>query len=256
MTLNQKISTFADLHQSGKPLVLYNIWDAGSAKVLAEAGATALATGSWSVAGAQGYADGEALPLEFLLRIIQRIVESVDIPLSIDFEGGYAIAPDALAENVSKLIDLGVVGINFEDQRVGADGLYGLEEQVKRLGAIRQQADQQSENWFINARTDVFLKQADPERHAALVPEAIERGLAYAEAGGSGFFVPGLRNTALLAEICSAVPLPVNAMAAGKSPSLAEIAVTGVARISHGPGPFRASCTDLANRYAKIMQVI
>ena len=256
MTLNQKNSTFTALHQPSKPLVLYNIWDAGSAKVLEEAGATALATGSWSVAGAQGYADGEVLPLDFLLRIVQRIVECVDIPLSVDFEGGYALAPDALAENTAKLIALGVAGINFEDQQVGAAGLHSIEDQVKRLGAIRQQADQQCENWFINARTDVFLKQANPELHADLRPQAIERGLAYADAGSSGFFVPGLKNTALLAEICSAVPLPVNAMAAGASPSLAEIAATGVARISHGPGPFRASCADLANRYAKIMQAL
>lgn len=248
----QQCQHFSSLHQPGKPLVLYNIWDAGSANVLQAAGATALATGSWSVAEAQGYGDGEKLPLNFLIQIIERIVACVDIPLSVDFEGGYASEPAAVAENVTRLIEVGAVGINFEDQRVGGEGLHSLEEQIKRIAAIRQEADKTSEHWFINTRTDVFLKESDPANHAALVAEAIARGQAYAEAGGSGFFVPGLQNLDLLAEICAAVNLPVNAMAKAGGPTVSELAAAGVGRISYGPGPFRLACSDLAARYAEV----
>ncbi|MGB0865461.1 MAG: isocitrate lyase/PEP mutase family protein, partial [Granulosicoccaceae bacterium] len=149
MTLQQRCEQFHSLHQPNNPLVLYNIWDAASAKTIEAAGAQALATGSWSVAGAQGYADGEALPLDFLIQLVERIVASVSLPLSVDFEGGYAVAPDAVAENVAKLIAVGVVGVNLEDQRIGEGSLYSLEEQTRRLAAIRAEADRSSEKWFI-----------------------------------------------------------------------------------------------------------
>ena len=124
---NKKAQDFAALHVPGNPLVLYNIWDAGSAAALAKAGAVAVATGSWSVAEAQGYGDGEQLPLSHLVQIVERIAQTVDVPLSVDFEGGYAIGGAELTENVARIVAAGAVGINFEDQIVGGTGLYPIE---------------------------------------------------------------------------------------------------------------------------------
>ncbi|MEO1611169.1 MAG: isocitrate lyase/phosphoenolpyruvate mutase family protein, partial [Pseudomonadota bacterium] len=119
MSQSEKAARFAALHREGDPVVLYNIWDAGGAKALAEAGAPAVATGSWSVAAAHGYGDGEAIPLDLVLTIVGRIAATVDIPLTVDFEGAYAVDPSEAAENVRKLIRAGAVGINFEDRIVG-----------------------------------------------------------------------------------------------------------------------------------------
>lgn len=238
--MQDKVNHFRALHQPGNPIVLYNIWDAGSAKAVADAGAHALATGSWSVAAAQGYSDGEVLPLDMLAQIAGRIVASVDLPLSVDFEGGYAVDADAVARNVAQIAAVGAVGINFEDQIVGAAGLHSQEVQVARIAAAKRGGG----GLFINARTDVFLQEPDHTRHAGLVAQAIARGQAYAAAGADGFFVPGLVDPALIGQICAAVDVPVNAMRMGDL-KIADLAAAGVARISHGPGPYRAAMAAL-----------
>ncbi|HKR23657.1 MAG TPA: isocitrate lyase/phosphoenolpyruvate mutase family protein, partial [Allosphingosinicella sp.] len=119
-----KFETFAALHVPGEPLILYNAWDAGSAKVVAEAGARAIATGSASVAAAHGYDDAEGLPLALALANAERVVAAVELPVTIDFEGGYAVAPEGVAANMAKLAATGAVGCNFEDQIVGGEGLH------------------------------------------------------------------------------------------------------------------------------------
>lgn len=245
---SDKAETFARLHVPGNPVIIYNVWDAGSAAAVAAAGARAIGTGSWSVAAAQGHGDGEGLPLSLLEAIVARIVASVPLPVSIDFEGAYAEAPDAAAANVSRLIELGVVGINFEDQVVAAgNAIHAIDQQQARIRAIRSQAQARLPGFFINTRTDLFL-QAPVEEHAGLVEAAIERGQAYAEAGGSGFFVPGLADPDAIGRICAAVPLPVNIMASTRTPEMATLCDLGVARISHGPGPFRAAMAELTER--------
>ena len=115
MTQIEKAKTFHGLHVKGDPLMLYNIWDAGTAKAVVEAGAKALATGSWSVAEAQGYGDGEAIPLDHVCHNIERILSVSELPLTVDFEGGYARAPEDVAAHVARLMEMGVIGINVED---------------------------------------------------------------------------------------------------------------------------------------------
>lgn len=233
-----RFEEFAALHMPGAPLVLVNVWDAGSARAVAAAGAKAIATGSASVAAANGYSDAEALPLDLALGNARRIVGAVDLPVSIDFEGGYAVAPDAVASNVAVLAATGAVGCNFEDQVIGGSGMHAPEVQAARIAAIRATT---GPDFFINARTDTFL-QAAPETHdAAKVDDAIARAHAYAAAGASGFFVPGLADLDLLARVCRESPLPVNFMAFPGAPDAAAVAAAGVARISHGPFPFRAA---------------
>ena len=249
MTQAEKARQFAQLHKPGAPLVLYNIWDAGGAKAVAEAGAKAVATGSWSVAAAQGYGDGEKMPLEFVLQIIERIAATVEVPVTLDFEGGYAESPEELAANIARVIESGAIGINFEDQVVGGTGLHPQEVQAKRIAAIRQAAEAAGVPLFINARTDLFLKEKDQSKHAGLVAEAMDRAGTYAEAGASGFFVPGLVSPQLISEICKATSLPVNIMMREGAPSIEELGTLGVGRISFGPGPYFTAMKDLADRF-------
>ncbi|WP_423601673.1 isocitrate lyase/phosphoenolpyruvate mutase family protein [Sphingomonas sp. MS122] len=233
---------FAALHVPREPLVLFNIWDAGSARAVAAAGARAVATGSASVAMANGFADGQAVPLDLVLDIAARIVAAVAVPVTIDFEGGYAVEPEAAAANVARLAATGAVGCNFEDQVVGGEGIHPCAFQAERIAAIRAAA---GPAFFINARTDIFL-QAKPDTHdEAKVDAAIERAHAYAAAGANGLFVPGLANLELLARVCWESPLPVNFMAFPGAPDAAAVAQAGVARISHGPFPYRAAMQGL-----------
>lgn len=233
-----KAETFHELHKKGEPVILFNIWDAGSAKTIAESGAKAIATGSWSVAAANGFADGEEMPLDIAIDNITRIAAAVELPVTLDFEGGYADDIAGLKLNIARVIASGAVGINFEDQIVGGDGLYSIEEQSERIKAIRETADEGGVALFINARCDLFLKNG-PDSHAGHLDAAIERAKAYADAGASGFFAPGLKDPQLIQGLCEASPLPVNIMVMADTPSNQEMAKLGVARISYGPGPYR-----------------
>lgn len=233
-----KAQIFQELHKKGEPVILFNIWDAGSAKAVADAGAKAIATGSWSVAAARGFSDGEELPLDLALYNVARIAITLDLPVTLDFEGGYADDIYGLKANIHRVIDTGAVGINFEDQVVGGDGLYTIDDQSARIAAIREVADIRSVPLFINARCDLFL-QNGPDTHAHHLDAAIERANAYAEAGASGFFAPGLKDPQLIERLCEASPLPVNIMVMADTPSNEEMAKLGVARISYGPGPYR-----------------
>jgi len=229
----EKAKRFAELHVAGTPLLLYNAWDAGSAKAILEAGANAIATSSWSVAAAQGYGDGEAIPIGFAEQIVGRITATVDIPVTVDFEGGYSEDDGELAANIARLLDLGVIGINFEDRIVKGSGLYSVERQARRIAAIRKAAAQKAVDLFINARTDAFFEHGDDA-----VGEALDRAKAYAAAGASGFFVPGLVNDALIGRVAEAVTLPVNVMVMDGVPSNRRLSELGVARISYGPIPY------------------
>ena len=239
MNQAEKAKAFGALHQKGNPVVLYNIWDAGTAKAVTEAGAKALATGSWSVAAAQGYGDGEKIPLEALVATTRSITTVNDLPLSVDFEGAYSTEPAGAAANVEKLIDAGAIGVNFEDQVVGGEGLHPVEKQAARIRAIREMADRRGITLFINARTDLFLREGDLSKHAGLVDAAIERGKAYAAAGANGFFVPWLIDEGLIEKISTASDLPVNIMMRPGAPDVKTLARLGVSRVSYGPGPYR-----------------
>jgi 2-methylisocitrate lyase-like PEP mutase family enzyme len=226
---------FAALHVPGDPLVLYNIWDVGSARAVAAAGAKALATGSHPVGDASGFGDGQKVPLDYVFANAKRIAEAVDLPLTVDFEGAYSTEPDIAAANIAALKASGAVGCNFEDQVIGGEGVHPLGAQCRRIEAIRKAV---GSDFFINARTDLFLKVK--EHDAALVDEVIERGKAYADAGASGFFVPRLADPRQAERVVKQVPLPLNLIAFPGAPSKRQWADAGVARISHGPFPHRA----------------
>ena len=234
--MTQKFDSFAALHVAGDPVILFNVWDAGSTIVAEKAGAKAIATGSASVASAHGVDDAEGLTLDLALANAARVVASTKLPVSIDFEGAYAVHPERTASNVARLAATGAIGCNFEDQIVGSDPrtMHDVEDQAARIAAIRWET---GPAFFINARTDIFLIAPRDTHDDAMADAAIARGLIYAEEGASGFFVPGLADLRLLERICKAVPLPVNFMAFPGAPSAKDVAATGVARISHGPFP-------------------
>lgn len=232
--------TFAALHVPGDPLILYNIWDVGSAHAVVAAGAKALATGSHPVADANGWPDGQQVPIDFALANARRIVDAVEVPLTVDFEGAYSADPEQGAANVARLAETGAVGCNFEDQVLGGEGLHPLDLQVPRIAAIRRAV---GNSFFINARTDLFLKTQTYDD--ALVDQVIERGKAFADAGASGFFVPRLSDPRQIERVVREVPLPLNVIAFPGAPDKSAWAKAGVARISHGPFPHRALMAKL-----------
>lgn len=247
----EKAARFAELHVKGAPLLLYNAWDAGTAKSILDAGAKAIATSSWAVAEAQGYRDGEAIPIILVEQIIARIASTIDAPVTVDFEGGYSDEDGALAENISRLLELGVIGINFEDRVVQGAGLYSMDRQARRIAAIRGAAGKKGIDLFINARTDLFLGQkGDP---AGSVGDALDRAKAYAAAGASGFFVPGLRDDTLIGRICDGVTLPVNVMVMDGVPPNERLSELGVARISYGAIPYIRAMKALREEALKVL---
>jgi 2-methylisocitrate lyase-like PEP mutase family enzyme len=230
-----KFEIFAALHVPGDPVILYNIWDVGSALAVVNAGAKALATGSHPVADANGWPDGQQVPIDFALANATRIVNAVALPVTIDFEGAYSADPEEGGANVTRLAATGAVGCNFEDQVIGGEGLHPLDLQVRRIAAIRKAVGEQ---FYINARTDLFLKTQNYDD--ALVDQVVERGKAFADAGASGFFVPRLSDPAQIERMVREVPLPLNVIAFPGAPDKSVWANAGVARISHGPFPHRA----------------
>jgi 2-methylisocitrate lyase-like PEP mutase family enzyme len=237
MASSDLFQRFAALHVPGDPFVLFNVWDVGSATAVAKAGASAIATGSASVAMANGFGDGEQVPIDFALANAKRIVEAVDLPVTVDFEGAYSDDPAEGARNIALLAATGAIGCNFEDQNVGGEGLHPIPVQAERIAAARRVVGQ---DFFINCRTDLFLKAPQETHDKAMLEEAIARVRAYAEAGASGFFVPMLGDLDLLRKLCEVSPIPVNFMTYPGCPSNADVTAAGIARISHGPFPYMA----------------
>src|SRR5215475_15755467 len=188
----RKAEEFRRLHVPGKPLALFNVWDAGSAKAVAASGAKALATSSWSVANANGFADGERIALSLAIDNLCRIVAAVEAPVTVDLESGYGDAPEVVGKTIRLAIDAGAVGCNLEDSFLADGKLRETVDQVDRIRRARQTADAAKIRFFINARTDVFFQRPAEEHDDAMVVEAMERARAYAEAGADGVFAPGL----------------------------------------------------------------
>lgn len=238
--LKKKADDFRALHERGRPLVLFNIWDAGTAKAVTAAGARAIATGSWSVAAANGFSDGEQVPLDVVTANLARIVRATELPVTVDIESGYGRTADEVGRTIARMIEAGAVGCNLEDSFPENGTLRDIGEQVERIRHARIAADASGIPYFINARTDVFF-QAPPDRHdEAMLESALARGRAYADAGADGLFAPGLVDRGMIGRLAAASPLPLNIMVGEKTPALAALAEAGVARVSHGPGPYLA----------------
>ena len=242
-----RLCTMTDLtalHIPGRPLVLVNVWDAGSARAVAATGVPALATASWAVAAAHGYPDGEQLPRETLLATLREITAAVEVPVTVDLEAGYGASAEEVAETVTAAIEAGAAGCNLED---GVDGtrLRPVEDMVDRLRAARAAAEAAGVAFHLNARTDVWLLPADAVG-AGDTDEALRRLSAYARAGADSAFVPGLGLGVALDRVVAQQPLPVNVMrGTPDDPPTSALAAAGVARISHGPGAWLHAMASL-----------
>lgn len=249
----QRAERFRQLHATGHPLTLANVWDAASAHMVAAAGATALATSSGAVSWAHGVRDGSNLDLGTVCAALREIVSAAgELPVTADIEGGYAQRPDGVGASVAAVIGTGVVGINLEDSGAPAESaaapLYTAADQAARIAAAREAAQRAGVRLFINVRTDVYLFGVDAAEGRG--DDVIARAHAYGAAGADGLFVPGLLDLGQLSRIGQAVDLPLNAMWLPGAPSPAELFQAGVVRVSVGTALFQAAYTH-AQRVAQ-----
>jgi 2-methylisocitrate lyase-like PEP mutase family enzyme len=232
-TQRAKAEAFRAMHDRSRILVLPNAWDAMSARVIENAGARAIATTSAGVAFSVGYPDGEAIPRDEMISAIARIARVVTIPVSADIESGFANDAHEVAETVRRVIDAGAVGINLEDQvHDGTHSLYDLAVAVDRIRAAREAADSAGVPLVINARTDVYLLGiGEPDTR---FEHAIRRANAYREAGADCLFLPAVTRRADIERIVPALDGPLNLLAFPGIPTIAELELLGVARLSVG----------------------
>lgn len=226
---------FAEAHESGRNLVLPTVWDPWSARIAVEAGFEALTIGSHPVADATGHADGEQMDFADYLTSAQRIITSVELPVSVDVESGYGLKP---AELIERLLEIGAVGANIEDV-VHSEGKRVREatEHADYIAAARQAADEAGVSFVINGRTDAVKLGtnvfADP------LAEAIKRVKLMEQAGARSVYPVGLKTAEEVTALVGAVQIPTNVTAhpvdghgAGQ---LADLTALGVRRVTFGP---------------------
>ncbi len=230
MTLADKAAALTALHVPGDPLIVTNVWDAITARVVAGVpGVRAIATASHSVSFAHGVADGGELGIDRAIEAARMISSAVELPVSVDFEKGYASDAATLGDHVSRLIEAGAAGLNLEDSVGAADGPL-FADAAARVAAARTAADAAGVPLAINARTDVLV--GDPDDIAG----AVDRGNAYLDAGATSVFVLRLGTERLVEQAVAGIRGPVAVIAGVGSPSLERLAGLGVARVSFGPG--------------------
>ncbi|HTS34683.1 MAG TPA: isocitrate lyase/phosphoenolpyruvate mutase family protein [Candidatus Solibacter sp.] len=236
----KQAEVFRSLHHNDKPLLLANVWDVASARVVEQAGFPALATTSAGVAFAHGFPDGQKIPPELMFAAIAEIARAVAVPVTADVEAGYGNTPEAAARTAQGVIEAGAIGMNFEDATGDSDRpLAELPLQLERLRAIRETANNFGVPLVVNARTDIYLAQVGkPESR---YDETVRRLSAFRDAGADCVFAPGLGDLPTIRRIVADLQYPVNILVGPGSPSIAELAAAGVKRVSLGSGPMRAT---------------
>jgi 2-methylisocitrate lyase-like PEP mutase family enzyme len=235
-TTAARASDLLALHRDPALLTVVNVWDAVTAKVVAGTeGTKALATASHSISAAYGYPDGEKIPLDLMLEAVKRIVDSTDLPVTADLEGGYGDA----AETVRRAIGVGVVGANIEDQ------MKPVAEAAAQVEAIMRVAEQEGVDFVLNARTDAFPlnRDGDPEEN---LRASLERGKAFLDAGAPVVFVPARLTEEQVVTLVDAFgPQRLTMIAIPGNPPLARLEELGVARVSFGPLSLNVTLTAL-----------
>lgn len=230
MTQAEKAQRLRELHHAGEPLVLVNVWDAVSARIIEELGFPAIATTSAGIAYTEGFADGELIPRERMLARVRCVAEAVDVPVTADLEAGYGSGIGDAIQTARGAIESGAVGLNFEDFR---DGLIDTAVQCERIAAIRRIDEELGVPLVINARTDIYLKGLGDDDEWRL-QEAVTRANAYLAAGADCAFVPGVTDEATIAQLAKRIDGPLNILAGAGTPSTARLRELGVARVSVG----------------------
>jgi 2-methylisocitrate lyase-like PEP mutase family enzyme len=240
ITLNAKADAFRNMHHAPPMLILPNAWDAVTARLFVKAGARAIATTSAGIAATLGYADGQNVPWELMVEAFARIARVVDVPVTADIESGYADSSKGVGESIRAVIKAGAVGVNLEDSTGDpSQPLFALEQQIERIQAAREAADNANVPVVINARTDVYL--ANVGDVASRFGETLRRLNAYREAGTDCLFVPGVTDIPTLTQLVHSVPGPLNVLAGPGMPLVADLQRIGIARLSVGSGIMRAT---------------
>jgi 2-methylisocitrate lyase-like PEP mutase family enzyme len=236
----RKANTFRQMHRGPKALLLPNVWDVASARIIEEAGFGAIATTSAGIAFSLGYPDGQKISREEMLARIARIARAVRVPVSADVEAGYGNRPEDAAQTAREVIEAGAVGMNLEDGSGNPQRpLVDLSLQLEKIRAAREAALKAGVLLVLNARTDIYLDQVGaPETRYA---ETIKRVVAYRDAGADCLFIPGVRDVDTISKLVKDVQAPMNILAGPGSPSVPELEKLGVARVSLGSGPMRAT---------------
>lgn len=238
-------AAFRNLHTGPDILVLPCAWDAASAVICEWVGFPAVGTTSGGIAHSLGYSDGERMAVEEMVGAVARIVRAVSVPVSADLEAGYSSSVEGVTRNVRAVIDAGAVGVNLEDGLgEDADPLVDLDHQVDVIASVVELADSLDLPFVVNARTDVYLREAGaPDERFEL---AVERANAYRRAGADCLFVPGVSDPELIGRLVEAIDGPVNILAFGPdAPSPSQLEGLGVARVSTGSGPMRMAMATL-----------
>jgi 2-methylisocitrate lyase-like PEP mutase family enzyme len=242
--LPRKAAKLAALHRPGHPLVLVNAWDAASARIIENAGSEAIATTSAGVAYACGYQDGQKISRKRMLQAVAEICAAVSVPVTADMEAGYGDAPEEMDRAAAGLLEAGAVGLNLEDGTGRPEApLADVALQVQKIRAVLATGRRRGVPIVLNARTDVYLRGVGPEE--GRLAEAVRRGGAYREAGAACVFVPGVTDPEVIRALVARLACPVNVLAVAGSPTIAELARLGVARVSLGSGPMRAAMTQM-----------
>ena len=223
--------TFARLHQAPTPLLLGNCWDVHSARVLEAAGYKAVGFSSHALSTVFGYADGENLPFEILLSVAQKVVGAINVPFTVDMEGGFSRSIEGILAHIDQLYDAGVAGVNIEDTiPAAAREFLPAKDFAKIIAAIANHLSRNNYKLFLNIRTDAFLLDIP-----TALAETLTRIRIYADAGASGIFVPCITNRQDIEEVVQATDLPINVMCMPALPGFDTLGQLGVKRISMGP---------------------
>lgn len=248
----EKGKILQDLHQNGKLLILPNIWEVSGAAMLENIGYPAVATSSSAIANSNGYDDGEKIPFNDLLHILERIVRSVNVPVTADVESAYAKDNATLAENIKKLIGTGIAGINFEDSHHDEQKLIPEDEQCEKIFLIKKTASEMGMPLFINARTDSYINTYISSEEK--LSETIKRGKAYKEAGANCLYPITLKDKKDIETIIKEVDLPVNILLLAGIPDFNELKEIGVTRLSLGGNFIKFAISAMKNVAGKLLK--
>ncbi|QNL48198.1 isocitrate lyase/phosphoenolpyruvate mutase family protein [Olivibacter sp. SDN3] len=229
--MSNQVQSFSALHQSGKPLLIGNVWDVESAKRYQKLSFKALGTTSSGIARTLGYEDGENMSFEQLCFLVERIIKNIDIPLSVDMESGYGNTANEVADNMIKLYQLGVAGVNLEDSVVinGERTIIDKTIFTEKLNQITTILAENNANLFINIRCDAYLLQLNNP-----LDEAKTRIEAYALANINGIFLPCLTSLDDIRMLTTFTELPINLMCMPDLADFSTLKAAGVRRISMG----------------------
>jgi 2-methylisocitrate lyase-like PEP mutase family enzyme len=231
---------FLELHRGPGILVLPNAWDVASARIFEDAGFPAIGTTSAGVANSFGYPDGQKIPREEMLAVVRRIAEAVEVPVTADVEAGFGSTPEEVADTAREVIAAGAVGMNLEDGVEGKPELLAdVNRQKEIIRAVLKVAEGAGVPFVLNARTDIFLYGIGPAE--TRLARAIERLNDYHASGAPVLFAPGVKDKETISQLARGLSGPLNILATVDTPPVAELQRLGVARVSVGSGPMRAT---------------